>query len=101
MELIIAVNPRRITDPVETIVAQALDDAGIRYVHESEMRGGGLDFWLPDFKTTIEVKRFHTERINNQLRAAGDCILIQGMGAAQAFVDMLAGFTRLADREDK
>jgi hypothetical protein len=47
------------TDPVEQIIADALDAVGIEY-----RRGfGGLDFHLTASDVWIECKRFHSPRI--------------------------------------
>ena len=45
------------SDHLETHIAKAFDEVGIEYVHESESREQGLDFYLPFFDVYIEVKR--------------------------------------------
>lgn len=77
------------TDPVEQVVADGLTAAGIPFVHESENKRQGLDFFLPDQLVLIECKRFYSERTNDQLRPHGNVILIQGMAAARAFAAMI------------
>jgi len=86
--------PSPITDPVEHIIAAALDEAGIAYVHSGEDGSGlpltrGLDFYLPGFECWIECKAYHSDRISGQMAKAADIIVIQGLGAARAFSAML------------
>jgi hypothetical protein len=69
-----------ITDPVEKIVADTLDVAGIKY----HRFFNGLDFTLTD-GTQIECKAYFCERIVKQLSAHSDVILIQGVAAAESF----------------
>lgn len=80
-----------ITDPLEKIVAGALDYAGIRYLHESADKSTccGLDFYLPGHATFIEVTAYHTPRKIEQMRRARNIILIQGAAAAETFALML------------
>jgi hypothetical protein len=79
-----------ISDPVENVVADGLRAAGIPFVHESENKVQGLDFFLPDQLVMIECKRFWSERASEQIRPHGEVILIQGMAAARAFSAMIA-----------
>jgi hypothetical protein len=76
-----------ITDPVEKVIADALDTAGYIYIVGTEHKA--LDFYLPDFDIWIECKRFHSPRIDDQLSRRPNIILIQGMEAALAFNAML------------
>lgn len=66
-------------DPMERIVEQALIDAGIDYETDD---GGGtesrLDFYLPAFDISIEVKRFYTARTGEQIARAPNVIVAQG-----------------------
>src|SRR3546814_11907061 len=80
-----------ISDPVEEIIASALTQARIRFVHESEAKGEcrGLDFYLPDHDLFIEVTAYYTPRKIEQLSRAPNVILIQGRGAAHSFAAML------------
>ena len=68
----------KIVDPIEKIIADALDGAGISYRHESD--GAPLDFAVGD--VLIEVKQFHSERTNAQLSKHHNVILVQGITAA-------------------
>jgi len=54
--------------------------AGIRYRRDDQTTNGTqLDFYLPDFDIYIEVKRFHTNRIAEQMSRGKNVIAIQGM----------------------
>lgn len=76
-----------ITDPVESIIARALDKLGIAYVHQ--LGPAGLDFYLKDHDLHIEVKQFHTPRIAEQMGRADNVIAIQGVKAAQLFAKLI------------
>ena len=77
-------------DPLEKIVEEALIEAGIRYELEAESTAGHrLDFHLPDFDIAIEVKAFHTPRIDKQLERHGQVILLQGKNAVEGFAALL------------
>lgn len=78
-----------ITDPVERVIADALDAASIRWDGENSPAAQNLDFWLPDYGTHIEVKQFHTPRTASQIERSDSVILIVGMTAARAFADLL------------
>jgi hypothetical protein len=81
-----------ITDPIERIIADALDSVGIVYSHESDRPGSiPLDFYLPAYDLWIECKAYHAERIAGQMAKARDVIAIQGIGAARAFAAMIRG----------
>lgn len=70
-------------DPIERIVADALDGAGIPY-----RRDAPLDFECEGF--AIECKQFWSERAIRQLKGRSDVILIQGRVAAWAFAGLSA-----------
>jgi hypothetical protein len=83
----------RPTDPVEAVIYDALVRSGIPF----EMDGGnvglggpcrGLDFVTRD-GVFIECKRFHSDRIGEQMSRAENIIAIQGMGAARFFAGLL------------
>lgn len=68
-----------IPDPMEKLIAEALDSVGIRYVRDAYGNGAvGLDFYLPDSNLHIEVKRFHSDRIADQITRAANVIVAQG-----------------------
>lgn len=77
-------------DPMETIVRDALDAANLFYVEEEDPRALRLDFYLPIADVHIEVKQFHTDRIAEQMSRTPNIIVIQGVGAAKLFAQMLA-----------
>ena len=62
-------------DPVEDVIAAALDGAGIDY-----RRDDPLDFECDGF--SIECKRLYSDRIANQIRDRENVIVVQGLGAA-------------------
>lgn len=68
-------------DPMERLVADALDRAGINY-HRGEATGE-LDFRLIDYGVHIEVKRFHSPRIERQMARHPNVIAAQGEAAVQ------------------
>ena len=77
-----------ISDPLEKIVAKVLDEYNIRYLagHDVPNR---LDFYLPDGDVYIEVKQFHSYRISEQCSRAPNVIVLQGIGAVNAFVSLI------------
>lgn len=82
---------RQYTDPMEKIVADALDAAAITFVDEHDPRAQGLDFYLPDLNVYIEVKQMHAPRIALQMAKVENIIAIQGLVAAKAFAAMVSG----------
>lgn len=78
--------PLLTSDPLERMVEASLQRAGVDYLTD---RGGGnptrLDFYLPDLDVSIEVKRFHTDRIAEQMARADNVIALQGEGAVRLF----------------
>lgn len=81
--------PRNITDPCERIIARALTEADIPFLHQSEVKTQPLDFYLLGEGVYIEVKQFHSPRSLAQLESQANIILIQGRNAALAFEQML------------
>lgn len=77
-------------DPMEKIIREALSDADIRFVCDGEGETKKLDFYLPDDDLYIEVKRFHSDRIGEQMSRAENVIAIQGMKAAEFFARAFA-----------
>lgn len=80
--------PAHFNDPLEIAVAEILDKAGIRYIHESQNNGSRLDFYLPDHDLYIEVKKYHTPRVDSQLATKDNIILIQGANGVRFLRDM-------------
>ena len=67
------------SDFLESTIADALDNAKINFVHESENSGQILDFYLPNFDVYIEVKQFHSDRISKQMILRDNVIAVQGI----------------------
>ena len=76
-------------DHLEEAIAKALDSAGIDYVHESENKEQGLDFYLPKFDVYLEVKQYHADRIARQMSTQDNVIAIQGIKSIKLLVKML------------
>ena len=74
-------------DDLERMVGEALYEAGIEFAHESE--GVFLDFWIPKWRAYIEVKKFHTDRISNQLTRHSDVILLMGRQSVIQFCNLI------------
>ena len=80
------------TDPVEKLVAEALEKAGIQFItpDQNHPLSVGLDFYIQQYDLHIECKRFHTYRISEQMsRASCDsccpdrqCLFHAGVGEA-------------------
>ena len=78
-----------ITDPMERLIADALDDAGIRY--ETDLGGGNpscLDFRLEN-GVEIEVKQFHSPRVGEQMARAPNVIVAQGREAVEFLAQLI------------
>lgn len=74
-------------DDLERMVGEALYEAGIEFYHESE--GATLDFIMPEWNCLIEVKKFHSDRINAQLEPHDNVILLMGKRAVIHFCNLL------------
>ena len=81
------------TDPVEAIIADALDAASISYVGENDIANAArLDFFLPHHGLYIECKRMASDRSSDQLSRADNVILIQGIAAARWLATMIGNW---------
>lgn len=63
----------------------------IRYVRPDREKGmvSTLDFYLPDYGVSIEVKAWSTERIHTQIERSGEdgkVIVLVGLVAVHAFI---------------
>jgi hypothetical protein len=68
-------------DPMESLIATALENAGITFTTgEGGKNPTGLDFGLSN-GVQIEVKRFHSARIAEQMSRAENVIAAQGVDA--------------------
>jgi len=90
-----------IDDPIERLIAEALDDAQINFIRDGEPgnQDARLDFYLPDFGTFIECKAYHTPRAASQLSRGENVILIQGRKAAELFASMISRDTTAIKQE--
>jgi hypothetical protein len=75
-------------DPLEVILANALQENGIDFIHESEGKYR-LDFYLPKLDVFVEVKRFHSDRTGTQMSLHDNIILLQGEKSVKFFVDLI------------
>jgi hypothetical protein len=75
------------TDPMEQLIADALDEAGIPYVRDGE-NPSHLDFRL-DNGIEIEVKRFHSPRISEQMSRVDNVIVAQGKEAVEFLASLI------------
>ena len=85
-----AIALRHISDPIEAIIATALDARGIEYAHDGSGETNGLDFWLPTLGTYIECKAYHSPRIAEQMTRTPNIIVVQGIAAAHAFAALIS-----------
>lgn len=86
------------TDPMEQMTGEALAAAGVEFITDHEPDSpANLDFYLPAHDIHIEVKRFHSDRIGEQLKRAENVILAQGQGAVAFLANLL---TRTEPRHD-
>jgi hypothetical protein len=78
--------------PMEAMVRRSLKDAGITFV-EGDANAHRLDFDLPEFGLAIEVKRYHSERISEQMSRTPNVIVLQGEAAIRFFCEALTEAT--------
>jgi hypothetical protein len=78
-----------LSDPVEKIVAEALDAGGYQFVTGDDPRAMGLDFYLTELNLHIEVKQFHSDRIAEQTARVDNVIVVQGRHAAGVLRNIL------------
>lgn len=79
----------KFSDHLEEQIAIALHEYGFEFIHESEVVGQQLDFYLPTFDVYIEVKQFHADRISKQMATHENVIAIQGRKSVNIFVSLL------------
>lgn len=73
------------SDTLEKDTGAALTAAGIVWTRPQR-----LDFYLPDYGVFIEIKQYHSERANDQLKSQNEVILIQGKKALAFFIKMIS-----------
>lgn len=74
------------------LIEAALLEAGIRFIADTGAGVGNasrLDFSLPDYGIEIEVKRFHSLRIAEQMSRAPNVIAAQGEVAVRFLADAI------------
>lgn len=71
------------SDSLELAVATFLQQRGIDFTHESQSKDQVLDFYLPAYDVYIEVKKYHTPRVEKQLASQDNVILVQGVKALE------------------
>lgn len=77
------------SDYLEEMIANALHDANIEFVHESENKEIQLDFYLPQYDIYIEVKQFHADRIARQMASHDNVIAVQGIKSVKFLLLLL------------
>lgn len=76
-------------DPMEAIIAQALTAAGVGFTRDLGGKNpSGLDFRL-DSGIEIEVKRFHSPRIADQMSRVENVIVLQGEQAIRHYASLI------------
>jgi hypothetical protein len=75
---------------LEKQMADLLESNGIAFTRPEQDQHDPttLDFYLPDFKTYIEVKMYHSSRIDRQFEAVpkdATAILLQGLDCVRQF----------------
>lgn len=77
-------------DALERMVAEGLAAAGLGFVTDfGGSNPSGLDFRLTGNGVEIEVKRFHSPRICEQMSRSENVIAIQGAEAVRFFAALL------------
>lgn len=80
-----------VTDPMERLIADALNARGFKYVTDfGGQNPTNLDFYLPAHDVHIEVKRFHSDRVAEQMRRAPNVIVAQGEAAVSFLARAIA-----------
>lgn len=81
----------RVRDPLEEIIAHALDKAGIDYATDYEGKSPAeLDFHLPALDLYIEVKSGHSDRIATQTTRHHNIIVVQGVKATKWVAELIS-----------
>ena len=79
---------------MERLIAEALQDAGEPYLHEVPTGNRAIDFYLPNRDIYIEVKRFHSDRLDAQMSVCENIIAVQGKPAVQMLARLLRSMNR-------
>jgi hypothetical protein len=81
---------KRRSDPLERIIQEALEEAGLDYRDETENESN-LDFEVPELGVFIETKRMHSPRIAEQMSRVENILVAQGLAAAETLARMIRG----------
>jgi len=76
-------------DPVEQTIADALESIPYTVEGDEEHPPGNLDFYVPSWGVFIEVKRFHSPRIADQMNRQENVIAVQGLSTAIVFASLI------------
>jgi hypothetical protein len=76
-------------DDLEERISKLLNFMNVEFTHESENKEQVLNFYLPQHDIYIEVKKFHTDKVNNQLKLKDNVILFQGIKTIKFLEDMV------------
>lgn len=76
-------------DDLEETIGNYLTEQGIEFLHESQNKAQGLDFYIPEYDVYIEVKKFHTDRISKQMASQNNVIVLQGKLAVRLFCKLI------------
>lgn len=79
------------SDDLEQRVGELLKKVGIKAIHESINKESALDFYLPDYEIYIEIKKYHSDRVINQLKSRDNIILVQGRKSVEFLEIILCG----------
>lgn len=79
---------KKITDPYEKIIEDALLEADLDYFSECE-ETLNLDFLVPSLNIFIEVKTMHSDRVYKQMDRVYECIMVQGKVACELLADLI------------
>ena len=78
-------------DPMEQLISDGLNAGCFKYRTDYNGRTAhGLDFHLDDFDIAIEAKRFHSDRIADQMARHPNVIAVQGEAAVRFMAQLLA-----------
>jgi hypothetical protein len=82
------------TDPLELKFEAWLIGQGVKYNRPERLHSDPtqLDFYLPDFDLYVEIKRFHTPRLTNQLAlvpSTSNAMVLMGNKAIDAFINLI------------
>lgn len=88
------VNHEQYGCPLERKFAELLQHFGVEYTRPERDSADptNLDFYIPALKLYVEIKRFHTDRINHQLSKVPlgyDVMVLQGNTSVDAFRGLL------------